>query len=122
MKKNISRSVSRKIRHLRIRKKVSGNNEKPRVAVFKSVKHIYAQAIDDDNRKTLAFASSIDRELKEKVAESSKTEEAVLVGKLLARRLLNLQVNTIVFDRGGFKYHGRIQALADAMREEGIIF
>lgn len=122
MKKSFSRSVSRKIRHLRLRKKISGNTGKPRVAVFKSVKHIYAQAIDDDKRKTLAFASSIDRELKEKVAKSSKTEEAVLVGKLLARRLLELQVNTIVFDRGGFKYHGRIQALAEAMREEGIIF
>ncbi|MBT9164083.1 MAG: 50S ribosomal protein L18 [candidate division WS2 bacterium] len=122
MKKNDSRSVSRKIRHQRLRKKISGNIEKPRVAVFKSVKHIYAQAIDDDKRITLAFASSIDRELKEKLAESSKTEEAVLVGKLLAKRLLKLQVNKIVFDRGGFKYHGRIQALADAMREEGIIF
>ncbi|MBT9174393.1 MAG: 50S ribosomal protein L18 [candidate division WS2 bacterium] len=122
MKKNDSRSVSRKIRHQRLRKKISGNIEKPRVAVFKSVKHIYAQAIDDDKRITLAFASSIDRELKEKLAESSKTEEAVLVGKLLAKRLLKLQVNKIVFDRGGFKYQGRIQALADAMREEGIIF
>ena len=98
-----------------IRKKVSGTSERPRLAVFKSNKEIYAQVIDDIAGNTLASASSAD-------AKGPKTEQAVVVGKLIADNAKKAGVDTVVFDRGGFLYHGRVKALADSAREAGLKF
>lgn len=122
MIKNKPRSFLRKVRHARIRKKVIGDFEKPRVAVFKSLKHIYAQVIIDRVSKTIAFSSTLDKQLKSELTNKNKTEKASIVGKHLAQKLKLMNIITVVFDRGGFKYHGRVKALAEAMREEGIQF
>ena len=98
-----------------IRKKVSGTSIRPRLAVFRSNKEIYAQVIDDINSNTLAHASS-------KEEKGTKTEQAALVGKLIAETAKNAGVETVVFDRGGFLYHGRVKALADSAREAGLKF
>jgi len=90
--------------------------------VFRSLNHIYAQVIDDENGMTLVAASTIDRALRDKVGELSKTEQARLVGQLVARRALERGITEVVFDRGGYKYHGRVKALADASREAGLKF
>jgi len=109
-------------RHRSIRVKLSGTAECPRLAVYRSTKHIYAQIIDDVNKVTLASASSIDKELKEKLAHGGNIDAAKVVGETVAKRALKAGVNDVVFDRGGFLYHGRIQALADAAREAGLNF
>jgi large subunit ribosomal protein L18 len=114
--------VARKQRHLRVRKKVLGTSERPRLNVFRSLSHIYAQVIDDTNGVTLVSASSLDKSVKGMSGESSKVELAKLVGKLVAERALEAGVTQVVFDRGGYKYHGRVKALAEASREIGLKF
>ncbi|WP_017296428.1 50S ribosomal protein L18 [Geminocystis herdmanii] len=109
-------------RHLRIRKKVSGTPERPRLAVFRSNLHIYAQIIDDVSQHTLVSASTVDKELKEKLATTSNSEASAEVGKLVAQRALAKGIEQVVFDRGGNLYHGRVKALADAARESGLNF
>ncbi|NOY23626.1 MAG: 50S ribosomal protein L18 [Acidobacteria bacterium] len=106
----------------RIRKKVNGNANCPRLAVYKSLNHIYVQAIDDKQGVTLAAASTLDSNLKEKVKFGGNVAAAKQVGTLIAERLLEKKIDTVVFDRGGYVYHGRIKALADAAREKGLKF
>ena len=108
--------------HSRIRKKVAGTPQRPRLAVFRSQSHIYAQVIDDDGGKTLAAASSLDKDLKTEHKRGANVAAAKAVGKLIAERAKEKGVDAVVFDRGGFQYHGRIKALADAAREGGLKF
>jgi len=117
-----SREKSRIARHKRVRKKVFGTSEKPRLNVFRSLKHIYAQVIDDYSGKTLVAASSADKELKGQVATGGNIEAAKTVGHLIAQRATGKGVKKVVFDRGGYLYHGRVKALADAAREGGLEF
>lgn len=114
------RNQSRKKRHARVRKNVTGTEARPRLNVFRSNKHIYAQLIDDSNGQTLASASTVDKELS---LESTNTVQAAeKVGELIAKRAADKGYKSIVFDRGGYLYHGRIQALADAARTAGLEF
>ena len=108
--------------HLRIRKKISGTPKRPRFAVYRSQGHIYAQVIDDEAGRTLCAASSLDRELRSKLKKGSNLEAAKAVGALIANRAKEKGVLAVVFDRGGFQYHGRVKALADAAREAGLKF
>ena len=117
-----SRNEARLHRHKRVRKKVYGTGAKPRVCVFRSLSQISAQIIDDDKGITLASSASNDKELREKIGKLNKTEQASAVGKLLAQRAKDRKVKKVVFDRGGYRYMGRIKALADAAREEGLLF
>lgn len=117
-----SRAASRRKRHARVRRKVYGTAERPRLNVFRSLSHIYAQVIDDDAGRTLVSASTLDRELRDKVKGMSKTEQARLVGALVAKRALAKGIKQVVFDRGGYPYHGRVRALAEASREGGLDF
>ena len=107
-------------RHLRVRKKVSGAAERPRLAVFRSLSHIYAQVIDDQTGRALVSASSLEKGLRGE--GGTKTEKARKVGALLAQRALAAGIKKVVFDRGGFIYHGRVKALAEAAREGGLQF
>ena len=109
-------------RHQSIRVKLSGTSEYPRLAVYRSTKHIYAQLIDDEKHVTICSASSVDKELKEKLAHGGNIEAAKVVGEAIAKKALKAGVECVVFDRGGFLYHGRIAALADAAREAGLNF
>ena len=109
-------------RHRRVRSKVSGSAERPRLNVFRSLDHIYAQVIDDVAGHTLASASTIDRDLSAQCAGLSKTDCARVVGKAIAVRAKAAGVNAVVFDRGGYQFHGRVKALADAAREAGLEF
>jgi large subunit ribosomal protein L18 len=110
-------------RKLRIRKKIYGTAERPRLSVFRSLKHIYAQIINDDEARTLVSASSVDKEIAALIKpEMKKSEVAKLVGIELAKRAAAAGIKTIAFDRNGFIYHGRIKALADGAREGGLIF
>ena len=108
--------------HSRIRKKVAGTPQRPRLAVFRSQSHIYAQVIDDDSGRTVCAASSLDKDLKSKFKRGANIAAAEAVGQLIADRAQAQGVKTVVFDRGGFKYHGRIKALADAARKSGLPF
>lgn len=112
----------RERRKLRIRKRVNGNTERPRMSVFRSSKHIYAQVVDDTTGKTLAHASSLSKELKGKLDELDKVGTAKAVGKLIGEICKTKKIEKIVFDRNGYIYHGRIKALADAAREAGLQF
>ncbi len=122
MIKKIDRKKLRRRRHLRVRKKVFGTPERPRLAVYRSNKHIYAQIIDDTKGHTLAFASTLDKELREKLEKTWSKEAAREVGKLIGKRALEKGIEKVVFDRGGYKYHGRIKELADGAREAGLKF
>jgi large subunit ribosomal protein L18 len=122
MGKTTHGEVARKRRHRRVRKQVVGTSERPRFNVFRSLKHIYAQVIDDTRGHTLVAASTLDPELGDKVKGLPKTEQAKLVGGLLAKRALEHGVKKVAFDRGGYKYHGRVKSLAEAAREEGLEF
>ncbi|MFO7697562.1 MAG: 50S ribosomal protein L18 [Anaerolineae bacterium] len=113
---------ARERRHRRVRSKVEGSSERPRLNVFRSLKHIYAQVIDDAVGNTLASASTIDGELSAQCAGMNKTDCARLVGKVIADRAKAAGVSAVVFDRGGYQYHGRVKALADAAREAGLEF
>jgi large subunit ribosomal protein L18 len=117
-----TRAESRLKRHERVRKNVAGTPDRPRMSVFRSLAEIYAQVIDDEAGLTLATASTVDHELREKVKGLKKTEQAKLVGELVAKRALDKGVKQIVFDRGGFRYIGRVKALADAARAAGLDF
>ena len=108
--------------HRRIRKKISGTPERPRLAVFRSQSHIYAQVIDDGTGRTVCSASSLDETLKKDAKRGANVASAKAVGQLIATRAKEKGVEAVVFDRGGFQYHGRIKALADAAREGGLKF
>lgn len=109
-------------RHLRVRKKINGTTERPRLNIFRSAKHMYAQIIDDINGVTIASASTQDKELKSDLTNGGNVEAARKVGELVAKRAKAKGIDKVVFDRGGYLYHGRIQALADAAREAGLQF
>jgi len=113
-----TRRESRTRRHERVREKIRGSGERPRLAVFRSNSHIYAQLIDDDAGKTLVAASSVDA----KDAKGNKSERAKAVGSMLGERAKQKGIETVVFDRGGYRYHGRIKALGDAARSAGLRF
>jgi large subunit ribosomal protein L18 len=115
-----SRGAARRKRHERIRLHVEGTGSRPRLAVFRSLNHIYAQVIDDVSGKTLAAASSVEKELKG--SDGTKSDGAKVVGRLVAERAKAAGVERVVFDRAGFRYHGRIKSLADAAREAGLDF
>jgi large subunit ribosomal protein L18 len=121
MAKN-SRSIARERRHIRVRKNLAGTAERPRLNVFKSLSAIYAQVIDDQSGQTLLSASTVDRELREKVKGLKKAEQAKLVGQTLAERAKSKGIQSVVFDRGGYRYSGRVKALADGAREGGLQF
>ena len=120
MIKKVSRNEMRKIRHTRIRENLSGTRERPRLCVFRSNANIEAQIIDDVKGVTLVSASSIDKELK--LENGSNIEAATKVGQLLAKRAKEQKITKVIFDRGGYQYHGRVEALADAARENGLEF
>ncbi len=114
----LTKAEHRARRHRRVRKKVMGTAERPRLAVFRSNKHIYAQAIDDFAGKTIVSASTMEADLRS--AKTATTDAAKAVGKLVGERAKAAGITTVVFDRGGFKYHGRVAALADGAREAGL--
>ncbi len=116
------RIVGRERRKLRIRRKISGTAEQPRLTVFRSSKHIYAQVVDDVTGKTLAHASTLTKTVKGSTGEATKTDAAKLVGHAIADALKQKGIKQVVFDRNGYLYHGRIRALADAAREAGLKF
>jgi large subunit ribosomal protein L18 len=117
-----SRNEARKKRHRRIRNRVQGSPQRPRLCVFRSLKHIYAQVVDDTRGHTLASASTLDPTLRADLPGLPKTEEAARVGTLVAERARAAGVSMVVFDRGGYLYHGRVQRLADAARAAGLEF
>ncbi|MCJ7511686.1 MAG: 50S ribosomal protein L18 [Anaerolineales bacterium] len=119
---NKSREQMRKRRHARVRKKVEGSSERPRLNVYRSLAGIFAQVIDDSLGVTLASASTLDAEIGGQAKGQKKTEQARLVGKAIAERARAKGISKVVFDRGGYRYQGRIQALADAAREAGLEF
>lgn len=114
--------AARKRRHERVRKKVSGASDRPRLCVFRSLNHIYAQVIDDGLGQTLASASSLDGDIKANSGDKKKKELAELVGASVAKRAQEKGVTQVIFDRGGYRYHGRVKALADAARKAGLRF
>jgi large subunit ribosomal protein L18 len=117
-----SRSEARVKRHTRVRKNITGTPERPRLNVFRSVAEIYVQVIDDEAGSTLASASTIDRELRGRLTGMKKSEQARLVGKAVAERAKAKGVTQVIFDRGGYRYIGRVKALADGAREGGLVF
>ena len=114
--------IARYGRHARVRQNVKGTNERPRLCVFRSLQHIYAQVIDDIQGHTLAAASTVDLEMKSEKNGKNKTAQAELVGTLVAKRAKDAGVKQVVFDRGGYKYHGRVKNLAEAARKGGLKF
>jgi len=121
MAKTDSRTLRLK-RHLRIRKQIFGTPERPRLSVFRSLNHVYAQVIDDISRHTLVSASTLETEVRDSIMAKTKTEQAVIIGSLIGKRALERGISEVVFDRGGYKYHGRVKALAEAARKEGLVF
>lgn len=117
-----SRGARRAHRHRRVRLKVSGSQERPRLNVYRSLRQIYAQLIDDQAGRTLVSASTLDPDLRKQVAELPKVEQAKLVGTQLAERAKKEGIEQVVFDRGGYRYHGRVKALAEAARQAGLKF
>lgn len=122
MIKHKDRNVSRRRRQLRIRRTVRGVGDRPRLSVFRSLAHIYAQVIDDGRQRTLAAASSMDPEIRVDAGKAKKAEAGRLVGRLIAKRAQAQGVRRVVFDRGGYLYHGRVKALAEGAREGGLEF
>ena len=120
--RKLSRDLHRKRVHDRVRTKVSGTTERPRLCVYRSLDHIYAQVIDDHTGKTLVSASSVDGETKKNLKTGGNIAAAKVIGKAVAERAKAAGVQKVVFDRGGYKYHGRVKALADAAREAGLQF
>jgi len=118
-KKRLKGRIRRK---LRIRKKISGTPERPRLCVYRSLKHMYAQIIDDTIGHTLVAASTLDKELREKLKSTGNVEAAKEVGRLIAKRALEKGIKKVVFDRNGFLYHGRVKAVAEGAREMGLEF
>lgn len=122
MFKKVDRKAVKRNKQLKIRKKISGTAERPRVSVYRSLNNIFVQIIDDVNGKTLAQASSIDKELKAEIKNGGNVEAAKLVGKKAAERALAAGIENVVFDRSGYVYTGRVKALAEAAREAGLKF
>lgn len=120
MGKNEPRAARHR-RHARVRAKVEGVASRPRLCVFRSLTHIYAQVIDDEQGHTLASASTLELEIKDELAGKNKVAQAELVGSLLGKKALGAGIKQVVFDRGGYKYHGRVKALAEAARKGGLI-
>lgn len=114
--------VARRRRHARVRTKVVGTASRPRLCVFRSLNHIYAQVIDDSQKHTLASASTLDPEIKGTADSKDKTSKSELVGSLVAKRAVSKGISHVVFDRGGYKYHGRVKGLAEAARQAGLKF
>ena len=122
MDRHRQKRLGRVRRHRRVRKRVFGTPERPRLAVYRSLRHIYAQIVDDTAGRTLAAASTLSLDVREGLEGSGNCAAAQAVGKRLAEKALAHGVRAVVFDRGGFKYHGRIKALADAARKAGLVF
>lgn len=122
MIKKENRNWRRKKRHLSIRKKIHGTADRPRLCVYKSEKHIYAQIIDDEKGHTLVAASTLDKELRETLKKTWNKEAAREVGKLIGKRAIEKGIKKVVFDRGGYRYHGRVAELAEGAREAGLEF
>jgi len=120
--RKLSRSAHRERLHARLRRKIAGDAERPRLCVFRSARHIVAQVIDDRSGKTLASAGSLDTEVRKQIKGGGNVAAAKIVGKAIAERARAAGVERVVFDRGGYQYHGRIQALAEAAREAGLKF
>lgn len=118
----IDKNQDRQKRHLRVRKKISGTAEAPRLCVYRSTEHIYAQIIDDVAGTTLIAASTLEKGVKEQLSDKTKTDAAKLVGETLAKKALAKGIETVVFDRGGYIYTGRVASLADGAREGGLKF
>jgi len=119
---NKSRAVSRKRRHVRVRKKMAGTAQRPRLNVFRSITGIYAQVIDDQAGVTLVSASTVEKDLGEQLKGKKKAEQAKLIGQKIAERAKGKGIDSVVFDRGGYRYVGRVKALADGARESGLQF
>ncbi|MEE2884796.1 MAG: 50S ribosomal protein L18 [Chloroflexota bacterium] len=118
-----TRGGKRIIRHARVRRKISGTTDRPRLSVFRSLNHIYAQVIDDIKGNTMVSGSTLEPEIKKDLkANASKKDIAKLVGGIVGKRATNVGIKSVVFDRGGYKYHGRVKALAEGAREEGLVF
>jgi large subunit ribosomal protein L18 len=122
MAKKKTRAAARIRRHNRVRRRIFGTAEKPRLNVYRSLNEIYVQVIDDNKGHTLASASTIDKDLRKKTKGMTKKEQAKLVGEAIAERAMKVGVKDVVFDRGGYKYIGRVAALADGAREKGLQF
>lgn len=122
MIKKASRQSVRVKKHLKIRNKISGTTERPRLAVFRSNNHMYAQIIDDLKGNTIVAASTVEKAIKDSVEKTNDVAAAAAVGKAIAEKALEKGVDTVVFDRGGFVYHGKVKALAEAAREAGLKF
>ncbi len=122
MRKKADRNVLRQQRHLRIRRRMVGVAERPRLSVFRSLIHTYAQIVDDSRGVTLAAASTQDASIRPELEKLKKTEAGKLVGQLIAKRALERGIKRVVFDRGGYLYHGRVKAVADAARAAGLEF
>ena len=122
MLKKADKNANRLQRHKRVRRKVFGTPQRPRLCVFRSSNNIYAQIIDDANRVTLTAASSLDAEVKGAVNHGGNKEAAKMVGEMIAKRAIEKGITEVVFDRGGYLYHGRVQVLAEAAREAGLKF
>jgi len=120
--KKVDRNAARKVRHKRVRKKIFGTADRPRLNVFRSLNHIYVQIIDDEKGHTLVSASSLDPEIRNNVSDKTKKEVARMVGELAARRAQEKGIKEVVFDRGGYVYHGRVQEVAAGAREAGLEF
>lgn len=119
---SVKSRTARKRRQRYVRMKITGTTERPRLNVFRSLDHIYAQVIDDTNGNTVVSASTVDKEVVTMIAGKKKKEQAAIVGKVVAQRAKSAGVSQVVFDRGGYLYHGRIKALADGAREGGLEF
>ncbi len=117
-----SRNAMRELRHRRLRRDLSGTSERPRLAVFRSLKHIYAQVVADESGRTLVAASTLEKSIKEAMKSTGDQEAAKAVGKQIAEKALAKGITAVVFDRGGHIYHGRVKALAEAAREAGLKF
>ena len=117
-----SRAEMREKKHMRIRNRFSGTAERPRLAVFRSNNHMYAQMIDDTVGNTLVSASTLEKEIKAELNKTNDVEAAAYLGKVIAKRAMDKGISEVVFDRGGFLYHGKIEALAEAAREAGLVF
>jgi large subunit ribosomal protein L18 len=122
MDKAKEKRLARQRRHARVRRRVHGTPERPRLTVFRSLRHMYAQVIDDTRDHTLVAASTLDAEVRGQLADKDKSAQAAVVGEVLAKRALEAGVERVVFDRGGYKYHGRVKSLADAARKAGLEF
>lgn len=122
MKKTKTATAARGRRHIRVRRRIGGTPARPRLSVFRSPRHIYAQVIDDSRGETLAAASDVEAGIRDKRDGKKKSDVAGLVGEALARRAKEKGIEAVVFDRGGFKFHGRVKALAEAARKGGLSF